>query len=321
MGPPFSVGRSEFTFLALDGTRYHLPSGVDDVKSREYGAVLRSALRRCFQVNTDRMAAEIAFAALLSLAPLLLIGLSVASRLLGPSTARPAFLDAMGRTVGITAAELAAYMLDLVPDAPGSGWAAVVGLLLMVWFSSSVFRAVRGALNTIWDVPPPPGIRRALRHWTSSIVLVLVTVLLILIIIALSLAMSLIGPVIVDRFPQGALFLRTINFLIGFSLLSSAITILLMRGPQVRLRVGDVIGAALMTSSMYALANMIISHLIWKSMLASFYGAAGALVVIILWAYYGAHILLFGAAYCRALLEHQGRRIPFRWESGPSGGP
>ena len=284
------------------------------MRFREFVAILWAAGKRCVQVNTDRMAAEIAFNALLAVAPMLLLVLSATSRILGTSTARAAFLDAIQRTAGTTAGDLAAYLMDIVPEVPGSGLTAVVGILVMLWFSSAVFRAVRCALNTIWDVKVPPGLRPALRQWLTSLILVLTTVTLFMGVLTLSLGVSLVGPFIEEQIPRGALVVRSINFGTGFSLLTLVLLVILKRGPQVHLKAGEVVGAALLTASLYALANMIISRLIWKSVLASFYGAAGALIVILLWAYYGAHIVLFGAAYSRAYLEHRHVRVPTRWE-------
>lgn len=285
------------------------------MKLREYIAVLWEAAGRCIRLNTDRMAAEIAFNALLSVAPLLLIALSLATHLLDTGSARSALVDAIGRTVGSSAARLTLDLVDLIPDAPGGGISAVVGIALMLYFSSAVFRAARGALNTIWDVTPRPGIRPALRQWASSLLIPAAVVILFMGVIAMSLTLSLVGPSIVERFPQGALLMQTINFIVGFSLLTAALMFVLKRGPQVKLSYGDVFGAALLTSSLFALANMIISQFIWQSLLASFYGAAGTPVIILLWVYYGAHIVLFGAAYCRAYLEKKGARVPMLWES------
>lgn len=284
------------------------------MRLREYISLLWEAGARCARLNTDRMAAEIAFNAMLSAAPLLLIALNAAGRLLDTASARSALVDAIDRTAGAGAADATLYLVNQVPETPLSGLTAVVSLAIMLYFSSAVFRAVRGALNTIWEVSPPPGIRPALRHWASSFLSAAAAVILFMGVITLNLVLSLVGPFIVERFPQGALLMRSINFLAGFSLMTGALLIVLKRGPQVRLAYGDVFGAALLTSSLYALANMVISQFIWKSVLASFYGAAGTMIILVLWVYYGAHILLFGAAYSRAALERRGARVPMRWE-------
>jgi membrane protein len=273
---------------------------------REFLSLLWEAGRRCYREKADRLAAEIAFNALLAAAPLLLLLLGVASRLLGEASARREILQAVEHAAGPTAGSLAQYLMNLVPSAPGSGLAAAGGLLLMVYFSSAVFHRVRAALNTIWGVDPPPGIRPALYEWLASLLLVFASVTLVLGVLTVSLAGSMIGPFIVELFPQGAFLWRTFNAVGSFILLTIVVVVVFKRGPQLRLKVNDVIGAALLTTSLQTLANYVISRLIWHSILASLYGAAGALIVLLLWMYYSAHILLFGAAYSRAYTERRG---------------
>ncbi|HXI02530.1 MAG TPA: YihY/virulence factor BrkB family protein [Candidatus Saccharimonadales bacterium] len=284
------------------------------MRFRDFFGLIWEAAKRCYSDNTDRMAAEIAFNFLLSLAPLTLLVLFSASRFLGRSPARTELLQAVDRTLGSTARGLAEYFMNLVPRTRASGLAAVAGLLLMIWFSSSLFRRMRGALNAIWGMPPPPGLRPALRNWGASFVLVLIAVILVMAVLVLNLAASVIAPLIVELLPQGSMVARGLNFTVSYLLLAGALLVLFMRGPQVKLRVQDVSGAAFLTAAFYALANLVFSRLIWRSILASLYGAAGALIIIGLWVYYSAHIILFGAAYSRAYAEWRGIEIRPRRE-------
>jgi len=266
--------------------------------------VLAVATRRWLAPRTSLFAAALAFHALLALAPILLVLLSVAGPLLGQETARRSLAEAAVRFGGPEADRAVSALLDL---AAASRWRATgtfLGVTLMLYFASSFFAQLRAALDAVWEVRHK-GFGRKLFERVVSFGETLLAVAASLLILALGALRSIVWPLL-DRAGAAGAMAWMVWTRLGTLLMTSLVLAAAFRYvPFVRPRPrpGAVLAGALPAALALNLANDLIALAISKSVLASLYGAAGSLVIILLWVYYSAWIVLLGAEVCRAWAE------------------
>ena len=272
------------------------------------GRLTAVAWRRWLELDTRQLAAAIAFHALLSLAPLVILLVNVASALLGTDAAKDQIYGAIQLLAGSEARRVATSLVELIVSAPGGTLATTVGALVMIYFASGVFLQLRAAINQIWDVPSRSGWSHALYDWARSFVVVPLAVVAALVTLYFSLAASVAGSLLAGALLEGALVWSLLSALLSFALLAIMLAFIFRYVPDVILKWSDVIGGALLTAFLFTAGNILIGITIGRSLVASLYGAAGALVVGLLWVFYGAQILLFGVHFTRAYAENCGSR-------------
>jgi len=271
------------------------------------GLILGTA-RRAQTANVPALAAAIAFHALLSLAPLLLLLLTAASSLLGSETARLrlfAAIDSLGDPAVVAPVR---SMAEMIIDARGHLLATAAGLLIMAYFASAVFHELGAALNQIWDVPPRTGLSGLVVPRLIALVLVPAAVAAGMLVMAGTFLNALVAPIVSQMLPPDAPAWLHSRTLVPFLLMTGLLALLYRYGPRAPVRWSDVrIGAAL-TALAFTGGNALLAAMLHKSLLASLYGAAGALVLLLLWIFYSAHILLIGACFTREFADRFGSR-------------
>jgi membrane protein len=171
-----------------------------------------------------------------------------------------------------------------------------------------VFYEVRRAINGVWEVDFRASLGHVVYHRLLSFLMVPASVAVFLFALLINLSAAVLSPLITDLLPRGALLWRGVNVGLSLMLISFLLAVAFRHGPSVRLRWGDVYGGALLTAVLFLVGNSIIGFFIRKSALASLYGAAGAVIAVMIWIYYVAMIVLFGSAYTRAYTESHGSR-------------
>jgi membrane protein len=264
-------------------------------------AVLALATRRWLAPRTSLFAAALAFHALLALAPLLLLILSVAGRLLGQEQARRGLGEAAVRFAGPGADRVGAALLDLLAASSWRTAGTVLGAALLLYFASSFFTQLRAAFDSVWEVKRK-GFGRALLDYAISLGQTLLAVAAALLFLAVGVLRSIVQPLLASTGEAGAIAW------IAWTRLGTLFTTLLVLGlvfryiPYVRPRPrpAAVLAGALPAALALNLASEGFGLLISKSALASLYGASGSVIMFLLWVYYSAWIVLFGAEVCRA---------------------
>lgn len=254
-----------------------------------------------------------AFHALLALAPLLLLLLSVAGRLLGREAARDSLLSAARRFAGPEAESVALSMLQLVTVSRWRTTGTLLGLGLLLLFASSFFMELRTAVNTVWDTGHK-GLRRLLLRRLISLGETLITVVAGLLILAVGVLRSVVWPLLTTDGSPGHWLLIGASHA-GTLILTTAVLATVYRYlPEVRPRprAAAVLVGAVPTAMVLGLFSHLIGRIISASALASLYGAASSVIVALLWMYYSVWIALFGAELCRAWDEATGGRALLR---------
>lgn len=259
-----------------------------------------------FSSGTGELASAIAFQVQLSLAPFLLLLMSGASRLLGSSAARQALLDVVRTFASESAIPSVESVVDGVVSARGGVLVTLVGIVTMGYFASGAMLQIRSAMNRVWGTQS--SLRGALYERVVSIVLVPAALLVILITMFLGFVGAIVLPLVTGWFPSAAQLWSAIGSLLSLGLLAMLLGFVFRYGANARLRWGDVAPGAAITAVLFTLGNTLIGRLVGRSLLVPLYGPAGALLAVLLWVYYGAQILLFGACFTRAWAERHGSR-------------
>ncbi|MBV8978004.1 MAG: YihY/virulence factor BrkB family protein [Alphaproteobacteria bacterium] len=268
---------------------------------RELWALLRGAISGFLSDGALSRGAAIAFYIVTAIAPLLYILVTIAGIVMGRTEAREAILGQLGHVLshdGVTLLEAA------IRNARGSSTGiigGIMGVVMLLLTVSGVFGEMEDALNVIWHAPAKgPVLPRLLRGRAMSLALVLALgVLLMLSMLVTSMLTALQHRIAMDTaLTQFTLALLNagVSFLLAALLFAAIYKIL----PNRSLLWRDVIAGACVTAVFFELGQLLLGWVLGASMMAKPYGAAGGLIVLLMWVYYSAQIFLLGAEFTRA---------------------
>jgi membrane protein len=253
------------------------------------------------------MGAAMAYYMVFSLAPMLILVIAIAGLVFGQAAAQGAIVEQLGDLMGVDgAAALQAMILSAGHKRAGI-IATLVGTAALLLASTAVFVELQAALNVIWKVTRRP--RRALiavaREQLLSLSLILALGFLLLVSLVLSAALSAFGHYLDGVFPGLPLILRILHLVLSFSVMSVLFGMIFKILPDTPVAWQDVWVGAMTTALLFSAGKYLIGLYVGSSNVASTYGAAGALVIILLWIYYSAQILLFGAEFTKACADRR----------------
>jgi membrane protein len=243
------------------------------------------------------MAAALAYYAVFSIAPLLLIAISVAGLVFGHQAAQG---QVMAQLQGLLGPDSALAVEHLLQNAsrPRDGLSAgLIGIVMLLLGASGVMGQLQTSLNRIWEVTAQHrgGVRGMLRDRFLSFTMVLGVGFLLLVSLLASAAMAAFGKYMSDRLPFGETLLHALNLAVSFGVITFLFALIFRYVPDIHVPWRDVWEGAAVTSLLFTIGKFAIGLYLGKSTLASSYGAAGSLVVLLVWVYYSAQILFFGA--------------------------
>jgi membrane protein len=262
--------------------------------------------------KAPRLAAAIAYSTIFAIAPLLIITIAVVGAVLGfTGTAHPhtavenALLGQVSHAAGPEAAQMVRGMVDASFGKPRQNvLAQITGWIVFIIGASSVFVALQDALNTVWDAQPPAAhgnVFVMLRDRAMSLAMVLVVGFLLMMTFLLNVAIAFASAYLTSSLPfpgAGAVF-AAVNWLVSLAVIAIIFGLMFRILPDVDIPWGDVRIGALCTAVLFVFGQALIGLYIGKAGVASAYGAAGALLAILIWIYYSASILLLGAEFTK----------------------
>jgi membrane protein len=261
--------------------------------------------------DASRLAASLAFYTLLSLAPLLIIVVAVAGMVLGPEAARGQIAAELGSFVGREAAKGVQAVLASARSPAGGTIGTIVGSVVLFVGASGVFGELQFALNQIWEVKAKPGrgIVGEIRDRFFSFTMVLGVAFLLLVSLVLSAAVSAAGHLFAGALPGGELLWQLLSFLLSFGMVTVLFALIFKIVPDVEIRWSDVWAGAAMTALLFTVGKSLLGVYLGKASFNSSYGAAGSLVVLVVWVYYSAQILFLGAEFTQVQARRRGRPL------------
>jgi membrane protein len=275
--------------------------GWEIVRDTVYGFIADEALSR---------GAAIAFYTATSLAPVLLIVIAIAGLVFGQDAAQNAIIGQLSGLMGEQTAQLLQTAVASASKKSSGALAALVGLLTLILTASGVFGEMQAALNAIWKAEPSgTAITRLIRARAVSLGLVAALGFLLLVSLVVSAMLAAFGNQINAVLPFGKLLLSAINLVVSFGLISVLFAAIYKMLPDRPLAWKDVIVGAVVTTMLFTAGKSLIAFYIGSSATVSSYGAAGALIAVLLWVYYSAQIFLLGAEFTKACTNYRQPRI------------
>jgi membrane protein len=257
--------------------------------------------------------ASIAFYASTSLGPVLLVVVGIAGLAFGEAAARGAVSAELSGLMGKASADLMQTAVQGAGSRSSGIVASIIGAVTLLLTVSGVFGEMQAALNAIWKAPPTgTTITRLLRARAASLGLVAALGFLMLVSLVISALLSALAEVVNAVLPFGAEVLEALNFAISFALISVMFAAICKVLPDVNLSWHDVLVGAVMTALLFTVGKFLIGLYLGRSAVASSYGAAGALIVVLLWVYYSAQIFLLGAEFTKIYASRRGTPAAIR---------
>lgn len=272
---------------------------------------LREAVEDFFDHNLTRFGASFAFYSILSIAPLLIFTIAISESFLDAGEVRAYLVEEVRRAVGDDGAKAVATMLAKRRPAEGSGLATILGLGTLLFGASGAFGELQAALNSIWGVNPKPNaaLWTMIRHRFLSFCLVIGTGFLMLISMIISTFVAAADSFVSDSWPTieplGQWLTTGLSFFVAIMLFAMIFKIL----PDAEVPWRDVWSGAILTAVLFSVGKFLIGLYIVHSGLGSAYGAAGSLVVLVVWIFYTAQILFFGAQLTHVYSTRRGVRV------------
>ena len=261
--------------------------------------LLRDTLTSWYVDRAQRLGAALAFYTLFALAPALVVLIPLTGLVVGADAAQAQLLAQIQALVGRTAAEAIGATITSAREQGTSVTAiAVITLVFGLWW---VFGELQDALNTIWGVTPRPGrswlVLVGERFW--SFALVVGIGFLLLVSLAISAWLAALSEFFRHSLPAPPAVLKAVDLVLSFCIITVLFATIFKFLPDVRMRWRDVWVGAALTSLLFAIGKFVIGVYLGRTTIGSAYGAAGSLVVILLWVYYSAQILFLGVEFTK----------------------
>jgi len=279
-------------------------------RGREAWSLARETFAEWSEDKAPRLGAAMAFYAVLSLSPFLVIAVGIAGVIYGD--------DAVGAVEAqfeaMLGAEAGRAITEVISSAGGTteSWvASLVGLAALLLGASGVFGQLQDALNTIWEVEPRArrGVLAVVRDRFFSFTMVLGTGFLLLVSLVFSAALAAAGAYLEGLVPGGAVLWQAAHALASFAVVTGLFALIYRVVPDAEVAWRDVWIGAAVTALLFVVGKLAIGLYLGRSSIGSAYGAAGTLLVLLVWIYYSTQILFLGAEFTQVYANRHGSRI------------
>jgi membrane protein len=251
--------------------------------------------------------AAIAFYTVTTIGPLLLIVVSIAGVFFGEDAARGAVVGQLSNLLGTQSAEFFQSILAHAVSKSAGLLSSLVGAAALLVSATGVFGEMQSALNAIWKVEArSSALSRLMRARILSLGLVVVLGFLLMVSLVVSAMLVAFGVYLQARFPAGSLILAALNAGISFGLITVLFGAIFKVLPDRHLEWKDVVLGGVVSALLFSAGKFLIAWYLATSGVASSYGAAGAVILLLLWVYYSAQIFLFGAELTKAYANARG---------------
>ena len=281
-------------------------AGPWDVQA--WWSVLREAASGWSRHAVSTLGAALAYYSLFSIGPLILIAITVAGFVFGDEAVRGQVSHQLSDLLGNEGAKGVEDML-VAAGRPTEGIiATLVSLATLVFAAIGVVVQLKNALNLVWDAKPPEGsgIWNFFRTYAISLAGVVSLGFLLLVSLLLTTMLSAVGTMLAGALP--ALLMQVASLIVSFTMTSLLFAMMFKWLPDITIGWREVLPGGVLTALLFELGKFLVAFYIGKQGLESTYGAATSLVVILIWVYYSAQIVLFGAEFTRAYAKRFGAR-------------
>jgi membrane protein len=279
-----------------------------DVEPTELSSwgIVKSAAVQWAGHKDARLGAALSYYSVFSIGPLILIAIAVAGLLFGQDAVRGEVTGALKGLLGDIGAQAIEAMLAEASKPREGMLATFIGIGTLIFAAIGVVVQLKDALNTVWDVNTPPGtgIWGFARNYVLSLAGVLSLGFLLLISMLVTTALSALGKFVAPYIPEAAL--QIMSLIVSFGVISLLFAMMFKCLPDAHVDWRDVWVGAVATAALFEIGKFLIGLYIGKQGLESTYGAAASIVIVLIWVYYSAQIVLFGAEITNAYAKARG---------------
>jgi membrane protein len=266
------------------------------------GSLLKEAFDGAWAHNIGRMAASIAYFGAFSLAPIIVIVITLASLVFGKDATQGLIAERLASTLGEETANFIQSMIAAIYGSTGLTLATVLAILVLIWASTRIVGSVRGALNDIWGVQGHGG-----GGWPGFFVGKLIDVAMVVAIGFMFLLSMLVSAGVTgmikyfsQHLPMPGWLLQILSIVFSLTVTIGFIAVIFRVLPNIRVRFFHILVGASITGILFTVGNYAIGLYLGRTSPGSAFGAAGSLAVIMIWIYYVAYLIIYGAEVTRA---------------------
>ena len=274
--------------------------------------LFKKAFRGFAEDKVPKLSASLAYYTVFSLGPLLIVIIFLCSIFLKQEAIEGTIYTQMNNFIGSSAA---AQIQEIVKNASLSGkgpLAGIIGVITLLIGATGVFAEIQDSINSIWGVKPKPkaGIMKLIKDRLLSFGMIGSLGFLLLVSLAVTAVVETIGSRLKDQFPDVTVVVfYIVNLLLTLGITSFLFAVIFKVLPDAKIKWKDVMAGAITTALLFMLGKFAISFYISKGDIGSTYGAAGSLVILLVWIYYSSIILYFGAEFTKAYALEYGSEI------------
>jgi membrane protein len=271
--------------------------------------LLKDTFKQWSADKAARLAAALSFYTMLSIAPLLVIAVAIVGFVFGSDQAQQKLIEQISSLVGPQSADAIQGMLENAAQPDVRSWAGIIGLATLLWGASNVFGQLHESMNFIWNVRLKPGLGliATIRQRLLSFSLVAVIGFLLLVSLILSAILTALGAYFANLLPGGAWLWQIVNFAVSLLVITGLFALMYRVIPDVKVAWRDMWLGAFVTALLFVIGKQILGYYLGRQSFGSTYGAAGSLVVLLVWIYYSAQIFFFGAEFTQVYATRFGK--------------
>ena len=280
-------------------------------RPKEFWSLLKAAAADWSHDKAPRLGAALAYYTVFSIVPLLIIIIGIIGLVFGQEAAQGAIIEQLSNLVGEQSAAAIKDMIERA-ETPSTGLVStLIAVVVLLSGAAGLFGQLKAALDTVWGVEAKEGrgIWGFVKDNFLSFATVLGTAFLLLVSLLLSAALAAMGKWFGNLLPVPEVVLQIVNFFLSFAVITGLFAMIFKILPEARIAWPDVWMGAAITSLLFTIGKFAIGLYLGKSQVASGFGAAGSLVVMLVWVYYSAQILLFGAEFTQVYANRFGEKI------------
>jgi membrane protein len=275
--------------------------------------LLWTAIKGWSSDNVPRLGASLAYYTLFAISPILIIAIAIAGSIFGAEAVRGEIVSQIDQLIGTEGAKAVQALLESAHKDQSGTLAVIIGTATLLVAASGAFLELQHALNTIFRVKTDPtksGIKQLLKNRLRSFGLVVSIGFLLMVSLLVSAALSAITGRIQRAEVLGPALLQVLNLVVSLGVVTLLFAMIYRFLPDVRLAWRDVWTGAFLTALLFTIGKFLIGLYLGRSSVASSYGAAGSIVVLLVWVYYSAQVILLGAELTRVYAEYREGRPP-----------
>lgn len=279
--------------------------------AKEGWELVRDTYKEWTDDKVPRLAAALSYYTIFSIAPLLIVVIAVAGFVFGDEAVRGQLDNQIRGLVGIEAALTIQEIIANSSRPADNTLATIIGVVTLLLGAGGVFGQLQEALNTVWGVEPKPGggILEIIKDRFFSFTMVLGVGFLLLVSLVISTLLSAVNTFALGVLPGWESFFQLLNQGISFLVITLLFAMIYKVLPDVKIAWRDVWVGAAITALLFTIGKFLIGIYLGNSSISSTYGAAGSFAVILVWIFYSAQILLFGAEFTQVYAKRYGSQI------------